>query len=98
MKIPDRARTREGSPRFPAPRREVRCQPSEAAPATSLIAQNYAGVALPVTPLWPGSKCLNSPRQGNATIGANRILAWWTRWLTANVGVGLGRTRGGQAT
>jgi len=39
-----------------------------------------------------------SPRQGNATTDANRIRAWWTRWLTANVNLGLGRTRGGQAS
>jgi len=71
-------------------------------PATLNVAQDYAAVGLPVFPLWPGDKCPNSPRRGNATTDADRILAKWTRWLTANVGVGLprvvGRTQGGQGT
>ena len=85
------------SPRVLTARRSVRRRPQQAAAALH-VAQNYAEAGLPVIPLWPGDKRPNSPRQGNATIGAHRIRAWWTWWLTINVGVGLGRTRGGQAS
>ncbi len=70
MQIPDRARTKEDSPRLAAPRREVRYQPRQVASSTSLIAQDCAGVRRPVTPLWPDSKCPLIPRQANATTGA----------------------------
>ncbi len=64
------------------------------------IAEDCATVGLAVIPLDSGGARLQLGQLGTgvATIGADRILVWWTRWLTANVGVGLGRTRGGQAT
>jgi len=66
MKVPDRAWTRENSPRFSAAEQKARCQ---AASITSLIAQEYSGVGLTVNQQWPGSRPVNSPRQQDATTG-----------------------------
>ncbi len=100
MKIPvpppsDVARPINRVERWKATRR-----PGRFGRAVLRIAEDCATVGLAVIPLDSGGARveLGRPGIGDATIGAHRIRAWWTWWLTINVGVGLGRTRGGQAT
>ncbi len=97
-RLPSRLRNSDNSPLVPAEQRKIRQRQRKRTSAMLPVALDYASVGLPVFPLWPGGNCPNSPRQGNATTDTDRILAWWTRWMTANVGVGLGRTRVGQAS
>lgn len=84
-RIPFRLPNSDNFPRVPAGRRKARRRPHQAASAALLLAQNYAGVALPVTPLWPGSGCSLTPRgMDSATTDVAQIQQGRRRWPTVN--------------
>jgi len=71
--------------------------------APSQIAQDYAAVGLPVSPLAPGDTLQrNQCGKHEAANGADRIRVWRRRWLTARIELRPlrvdCRTRRGQAT
>lgn len=102
-RIPFRPPNSDDSPRVRSDRRNVPRRPHQATAAALHMAQDYAAVGLPVSPLAPGDALQrNQCGKHEAATGADRIRVWRRRWLTASIGLRPLRvvclTRRGQAT